>query len=60
MGFQGPRPRWESLQCFLDPLTKFKGPTSKGRVKERKEKGGEREEKKERKKKGGRKEKEKG
>jgi len=26
-----PRPRWESLQRSPDPLSGFKGPTSKGR-----------------------------
>ena len=27
-----PRPRWRSLQCSPDPLSGFKGPTSKGVV----------------------------
>ena len=32
-----PRPRWRSLQRPTDPLTRFKGPTSKGRGREEKE-----------------------
>jgi len=30
-----PRPRWGSLQHSPDPLTGYKGPTSKGKVKEK-------------------------
>jgi len=31
----GPRPRWGSLQRSPDPLTALRGPTSKGRGRER-------------------------